>query len=148
MGLLEEITKDMKQAMKNKQKDKMKVLRLLRSDLKKAKIDNRKEEFTEEDALSVITKAAKNRKESIESYKKGGRDDLVEEEKQELEIIEKYLPEQMSDDEIKELVEEVIEQTGASGMQDMGKVMGTIMPKVKGKADGSKVQSIVRSKLA
>ena len=147
MGLLEEITADMKKAMKNKQKDKMKVLRLLRSDLKTAKID-KKGEFTEEDALSVITKAAKNRKESIESYKKGGRDDLVEEEQKELEVIEKYLPEQMTDDEIKELVDEVIDETGASSMQDMGKVMGTIMPKVKGKADGSKVQAIVRSKLA
>ena len=147
MGLLEQITADMKKAMKNKQKDKMKVLRLLRSDLKTAKID-KKGEFTEEDAMAVITKAAKNRRESIESYKKGDRADLVEEEQKELEVIEEYLPEQMSDDDIKKLVEEVIEETGASGMQDMGQVMGTIMPKVKGKADGSKVQAIVRSKLA
>lgn len=147
MGLLEEITQDMKKAMKNKEKGRMKTLRLLRSDLKKAKIDKRGE-FTEEDAQQVINKAAKNRRESIESYKKGDRQDLVEEEQKELEVIEEYLPEQMSDDEIKELIDQVIEETGASGMQDMGKVMGTIMPKVRGKADGSKVQAIVRSKLA
>ncbi|HMA62329.1 MAG TPA: GatB/YqeY domain-containing protein [bacterium] len=147
MGLLEEITQDMKKAMKNKEKGRMQVLRLLRSDLKKAKIDKRGE-FTEEDAQQVINKAAKNRRESIESYKKGDRQDLVEEEEKELEVIEEYLPEQMSDDEIKALIDEVIEETGASGMQDMGKVMGTIMPKVRGKADGSKVQAIVRSKLA
>ncbi|MCF7740782.1 MAG: GatB/YqeY domain-containing protein [Candidatus Marinimicrobia bacterium] len=147
MGLLEEITQDMKKAMKSKEKERMQVLRLLRSDLKKAKIDKRGE-FTEEDAQQVINKAAKNRRESIESYKKGDRQDLVEEEQKELEVIEEYLPEQMSDDEIKELIDQVIEETGASGMQDMGKVMGTIMPKVRGKADGSKVQAIVRSKLA
>lgn len=147
MGLLEEITQDMKKAMKSKEKDRMQVLRLLRSDLKKAKIDKRGD-FTEEDAQQVINKAAKNRRESIESYKKGDRQDLVEEEQKELEVIEEYLPEQMSDDEIKELIDQVIEETGASGMQDMGKVMGTIMPKVRGKADGSKVQAIVRSKLA
>jgi len=147
MGLLEKITDDMKKAMKNKNKDRMKVLRLLRSDLKNAKID-KKGEFTEEDAMNVITKAAKNRKESIESYKKGDREDLVKAEQKELEVIEEYLPEQMSDEEIKELVDEVIEETGASSMQDIGKVMGSIMPKVKGKADGSKVQVIVRSKLS
>ena len=147
MGLLEEITQDMKKAMKSKEKDRMQVLRLLRSDLKKAKIDKRGD-FTEEDAQQVINKAAKNRRESIESYKKGDRQDLVEEEQKELEVIEEYLPEQMSDDEIKEIIDQVIEETGASGMQDMGKVMGTIMPKVRGKADGSKVQAIVRSKLA
>jgi hypothetical protein len=147
MGLLEKITDDMKKAMKNKNKDRMQVLRLLRSDLKKAKID-KKGEFTEEDAMNVITKAAKNRKESIESYKKGDREDLVEAEQKELEVIEEYLPEQMSDEEIKGLVDEVIEETGASSMQDIGKVMGSIMPKVKGKADGSKVQAIVRSKLS
>jgi len=147
MGLLEKITDDMKKAMKNKNKDRMQVLRLLRSDLKKAKID-KKGEFTEEDAMNVITKAAKNRKESIESYKKGDREDLVKAEQKELEVIEEYLPEQMSDEEIKELVDEVIEETGASSMQDIGKVMGSIMPKVKGKADGSKVQVIVRSKLS
>lgn len=147
MGLLEEITQDMKKAMKSKEKDRMQVLRLLRSDLKKAKIDKRGD-FTEEDAQQVINKAAKNRRESIESYKKGDRQDLVEEEQKELEVIEEYLPERMSDDEIKEIIDQVIEETGASGMQDMGKVMGTIMPKVRGKADGSKVQAIVRSKLA
>jgi hypothetical protein len=133
--------------MKNKNNDRMQVLRLLRSDLKKAKID-KKGEFTEEDAMNVITKAAKNRKESIESYKKGDREDLVKAEQKELEVIEEYLPEQMSDEEIKELVDEVIEETGASSMQDIGKVMSSIMPKVKGKADGSKVQAIVRSKLS
>ncbi|MCF7885336.1 MAG: GatB/YqeY domain-containing protein [Candidatus Marinimicrobia bacterium] len=146
MGLLEKITEDMKKAMKNKQKNRMQVLRLLRSDLKTAMID-KKGEFTEEDAMAVITKAAKNRKESIESYKKGDREDLVEEEQKELEVIEEYLPEQMSDNEIKALVDEVIEETGATSMSDMGKVMGTIMPQVKGKADGNKVQAIVRSKL-
>ena len=147
MSLLKKITNDMKKAMKNKEKERVNVLRLLRSELKNAKIDSQKE-LTEEDEIQVISKAAKNRKESIESYKKGDREDLVEKEQKELEIIQEYLPEQMSDEEIKELVEEVIEKVDASGMQDMGKVMGTIMPKVRGQAEGSKVQKIVRSKLA
>jgi len=147
MSLLKKITNDMKKAMKNKEKERVNVLRLLRSELKNAKIDSQKE-LTEEDEIQVISKAAKNRKESIESYKKGDREDLVEKEQKELEIIQEYLPEQMSDEEIKELVEEVIEEVDASGMQDMGKVMGTIMPKVRGQAEGSKVQKIVRSKLA
>jgi len=92
-------------------------------------------------------KAAKQRKESIEQFEDGGRDDLVENEKNELKIIEAYLPEMMSEDEIREVVKEKIDQLGASGMQDMGKVMGSLMGQLKGKADGSIVSKVVKEEL-
>ena len=105
-------------------------------------------EATDEDVLSVIQKEAKQHKDSIEQFKNGGRDELVEKEEGELKILEGYLPEQMGEDEIRKLVTEAIAQTGASSAADMGKVMGALMPKTKGKADGSLVSKIVREQLA
>ena len=93
-------------------------------------------------------KYAKQRKEAIEMYEKGGRQDLVEKEKAELAVVESYLPKQMSEEEIRELVKEAIEATGASSPKDIGKVMQHVMPKVKGRADGSVVNKIVREMLA
>ena len=105
-------------------------------------------EATEKDVLSTIEKQVKQRKDSIEQYEKAGRNDLADKEKLELEMLEKYLPEQMGEEEIKTLVKETIAQTGASNIQDMGKVMGALMTKTKGKADGSLVSKIVREELA
>lgn len=102
---------------------------------------------TDEDTLAVIQKEAKQRKDSIEQFQSAGRQDLVEKETVELKILESYLPEQMGEEEIKQLVSEAIQQTGAASMQDIGKVMGNLMPKVKGKADGNLVSKLVKESL-
>jgi uncharacterized protein len=104
-------------------------------------------EASEEDVESVIQKEAKKIKDSIEQYKSAGREELVEKESKELSILQAYLPEQLGEDEIRKLVAEAIAQTGASALSDMGKVMGALMPKTKGKADGAIVSKIVKEKL-
>lgn len=104
-------------------------------------------EATEEDVLAVINKEAKQRKDSIAEYEKAGRQELAEKEKAELSVLESYLPEQISEEEVRKLVEEALEQSGATSAQDMGKVMGVLMPKVKGKADGAMVSRLVREAL-
>lgn len=101
-------------------------------------------EATEEDVLTVVQKEAKQRRESIEQFQNANRQDLADKEKQELEILQKFLPEQMSEEEVRKLVGDAIIQTGASTMQDIGKVMAVLMPKVKGKADGGLVSKLVR----
>jgi uncharacterized protein len=105
-------------------------------------------EATDEDVMTVITAQAKQRKDSIEQYKNAGRQELVDKETKELEILQTYLPEQMGEEEVRKLVEEAVNQTGATSPADMGKVMGALMPKVKGKADGSLVSKIVKEKLS
>ena len=104
-------------------------------------------EATDEDVLTVINKEVKQRKASIEQFTAGGRQDLVDKEKAELAILESYLPEQMSEEEVRKYVTEAVAQTGASTPQDMGKVMSSLMPKVKGKADGNLVSRLVREAL-
>ena len=104
-------------------------------------------EATDEDVLTVINKEVKQRKDSIEQFTAGGRQDLVDKEKAELAILESYLPEQMSEEEVQKYVTEAVAQTNASTPQDMGKVMSALMPKVKGKADGSLVSRLVREAL-
>lgn len=150
MSIKDTILNDLKEAMKSKDKDRLQVLRSLKSKILEKEIAERKEgksELTDEQVADVLMKAAKQRKDSIEQYESGNRGDLAESEKKELEIIESFLPDQMSDDEIRELVQETIESVGASGPSDMGKVMGAIMPKVKGKADGNAVNRIVSEEL-
>lgn len=105
-------------------------------------------EATDEDVIEVIGREVKKRNEAIELYKKGGRDELAEKEEKELEILKAYLPEQMSEDDVRKLVQEAIAQTGASGIQEMGKVMGILMPKINGKADGTLVSNLVRESLS
>jgi len=104
-------------------------------------------EASEEDIQAVLQKQAKQRRDSIEQFKAGGRDELVEKETKELELIESYLPKQMDEEEIKKLVDEAVASTGATSASDMGKVMGALMPKVKGKADGGLVSRLVKEKL-
>lgn len=147
MGLIDTLNQDLKTAMKAGKKNEVEAIRSLKSALRDKEIENRGE-LSEQDTLQVLSTAAKRRRESIDSYEKGGRDDLVEQEKAELEVIEKYLPKQLSDDEIAGIVDEAIAQLGASTMQDMGKVMGSVMPKVRGQADGNTVQNIVKEKLS
>ncbi|WP_456342447.1 GatB/YqeY domain-containing protein [Thermovibrio sp.] len=147
MSLKERLKEDMKAALKAKDKEKLSVIRMLQALIKNAEIDKRGE-LTDEEIVSLLMKYAKQRRESIELYEKGGRQDLVEKEKRELQIVESYLPKQMSEEEIRELVKKVIEEVGATSPKDMGKVMQAVMPKVKGRADGSLVNKIVRELLA
>jgi uncharacterized protein YqeY len=147
MSLKEQLKEDMKAALKAKDKEKLSVIRMLQSLIKNAEIDKRGE-LTDEEIISLLMKYAKQRRESIELYEKGGRQDLVEKERRELQIVESYLPKQMSEEEIRELVAKVIEEVGASSPKDIGKVMQAVMPKVKGRADGSTVNKIVRELLA
>ena len=150
MNVKETILADLITAMKTKDSKRLQVLRSLKAKLLEKEIEQRlggKAELSNEDALAVLTKAAKQRKESIDQYTAGNRLDLVEVEKIELEIIESYLPAPMSEDEIIELIDSQINKVGAASMQDIGKVMGPIMGKLKGKADGSLVNKLVRQRL-
>ncbi len=147
--LKDKIQEDMKAAMLAKEEDKLSTIRMLKSALQYYEINKGGADYsaTDEDVLDVIGKEIKKRRESIELYEKGGRPELAEKEKKELVVLSSYLPEQMSEEEVKKLVEEAVSSTGATGMQDMGKVMGALMPKVKGKADAGLVSNLVKSKL-
>lgn len=141
------LREDLKAAMIAKDETRVSTIRLVLSELTYAKVAKKVETLSDEDVTSVIQKAVKQRKESIESFEKGGRPELAEKEKAELEILENYLPEQMSDLELTKIVEEAITNTGASSMADMGKVIGMVMGKVGQKAEGARVSSLVREKL-
>src|SRR3989304_6539986 len=135
--LKDKIQEDLKQAMKARDELRLSVIRMLKSAIQYHEIQEGGAgyEATDEDVIEVIGREVKKRNEAIELYKKGGREELAQKEEKELEILKTYLPEQMPEDEIRSLVKEALEQTGASSMSDMGKVMDALMPKVKGKAD-------------
>ncbi len=147
MEIQNRLSEDLKTAMKAKEKIKVQTIRMVRAQLKDFQIAKR-DELTEEDEISVLTNAAKKRKEALELYEKSDRQDLIEQEKQELEIISAYLPAQLSKEEVEKVVLKVMEEVGASSPQDLGKVMGATMKDLKGKADGKMVQEIVREKLS
>ncbi|MCH8872092.1 GatB/YqeY domain-containing protein [candidate division KSB1 bacterium] len=147
MEIQNRLSEDLKTAMKAKEKIKVGTIRMVRAQLKDFQIA-KGDELTEEDEISVLTNAAKKRKEALELYEKSDRQDLIEQEKQELEIISAYLPAQLSKEEVEKVVLKVIEEVGASSPQDLGKVMGATMKDLKGKADGRMVQEIVREKLS
>ncbi|OGH19286.1 MAG: glutamyl-tRNA amidotransferase [Candidatus Levybacteria bacterium RIFCSPHIGHO2_01_FULL_40_15b] len=148
--LKDKIQEDLKQAMKARDELRLSVIRMLKSAIQYHEIQKGGAgyEATDEDVIEVIGREVKKRNEAIELYKKGGREELAQKEEKELEILKTYLPEQMSEGEVRKLVEEEIARTGASGMQDMGKVMGSLMPKVKGHADATLVSTLVRKQLA
>lgn len=141
------IREDLKQAQLAKDELKVATLRLLISELTYAKVGKGEEPLSDDVVISLIQKEAKKRKESIDSFKKGGRDDLATNEEAELEILQTYLPEQISDEELTKIVEESINKTGASSMADMGKVIGMVMGQVGAKAEGARVSSLVKAKL-
>ncbi len=147
MGLKERLQKDMIEAMKSGNNVKVGVIRLVRGMIRKLEIDLKKD-FTDDDVIGVLSNAAKQRREAIKAYTEGGRDDLVKEEEAELAVIETYLPEALSTDELEKIITEIIAETGATTMKDIGKVMPRVMQQVKGRANGSEVQAIVRSKLS
>jgi uncharacterized protein YqeY len=143
MTLLESINSDLKEAMKAKQQVKMDCLRQIKTEVMKKEVALKKT-LSDAEVLSVISSLTKSHVDSIESFKKGGREDLVPKEEQELAILKAYLPEQLSDEELKKIVGEAVQTAAASTAKDIGKVMGVVMPKVKGKADGSRINAILK----
>jgi uncharacterized protein len=147
MDLQEKLNDDYKAAMKSGDKLRVETLRLLRAQLKDAKI-NKMAALSPEEEIAALTNAAKKRREAIDMYKQGGRNDLLEKEAAELAIISSYLPQALSTEEITQIIDTAIKETGAAAAGDLGKVMGKIMPQVKGRADGKLVQQMVRERLS
>ncbi|SET61487.1 hypothetical protein SAMN05216389_11735 [Oceanobacillus limi] len=143
MSLVTKLNNEMKQAMKNKDKDTLSVIRMVKASLQNESIKLGKSDLSEDEELTVLSRELKQRKDSLQEFKSAGRDDLVDKLETEINVLQEYMPKQLSDDELEAIVQETIQETGASSKSDMGKVMGAIMPKVKGKADGGKVNQFV-----
>lgn len=149
MSLKKTIEADIKTAMLNKQKDDLRALRAIKSQILLAETEKgAAEELTEDAEIKLLTKAAKQRKDSLAVFEEQGRDDLAANEKQELEVIERYLPKQLSEQEVEAEVKRIIEQVGASGPQDLGKVMGNASKSLAGKADGKVISTIAKKLLS
>ena len=146
MDLKNKIADDMKTAMKSKDTEKVSVLRMLNSQIKNKQIETKKE-LSDDEILEIVAKQIKQRQDSIKEYKSGNRNDLVQKEENEIKILKPYLPEQLNDDEIKKIINSVINQTNAQDMSDMGKVMQEVLAKTKGRADNSKIAQFVKSQL-
>ncbi|GAA3627126.1 GatB/YqeY domain-containing protein [Lactobacillus hamsteri] len=146
MSLSEDIMADMKQAMKDKDKIKLNTVRMIKSALMNEKI-KLGHELNPDEELTVLNREKKQREESIEEFVKAKRDDLVEETKKELAVVEKYMPKQLSKDELDKIVSETVEEVDAKGKSDFGKVMKALMPKIKGRADGKEASALVRNHL-
>lgn len=146
MSLLNTLNDDMKTAMKAKDKETLTVIRMLKASLQNEKIKIGRE-LNDEEELTILAREMKQRRDSLTEFEKAGRDDLVEKAKSEITIVEKYLPEQLTLDEIKNIVSQAIQQTGATSTKEFGKVMGLVMPQVKGKADGNQVNAVVKELL-
>lgn len=147
MNLVEQLKQDMITAMKEKDKDRLTVIRMVKAALDKEKID-KKIEITDELLIDVVNKQIKMRNDSIEEFKKANRDDLVENVSKEIEVLMNYLPEQLSQEEVENIISEVISNLEATSMKDMGKVMQEVNPKVKGRFDMKKVSEIIKAKLS
>ncbi len=149
MALLDKIEADMKTAMKNKEKEKTEALRSIKTAIMLAKTEKGADKnISEEKEIKIIQKLVKQRKESAEIYQQQGRKELAEIELNEAKFIENYLPEQMSDEELTEIIEKIIEETGAESMKDLGKVMGIAQRQLAGKADGKVIADKVKSLLS
>lgn len=142
----EKIINDIKEAMKSQDKEKLAVLRMVKGAMQLEEI-NKKQELNDEDVIAVISKQIKTRKESIVEFEKGNRADLIEKTQAEIKILEAYMPEQLSEEEVNKIIEEAIEQVNPQAPSDMGKIMGIVTPKLKGRADMSSVSKIVREKI-
>ncbi len=151
MSLKDKITEEIKAAMKAKDKVRLETVRSIKKVILEEEVNARaagKESLTEAQEMDILARLAKQRRDSIEQYTQVGRQELADQEAAELAIIEEYLPKQLSDDEIAQVIDEIIVQVGASSAKDMGKVMGPAMQQLKGKADGKKVQEMVKTKLS
>lgn len=150
MSLINRISEDIKAAMKSREKIRLETLRSIKKVLLEKEVSVRpagQTELTEVQEVEALSQLAKQRRDSIKQYQKAGRDDLADQEAQELAIVEEFLPQQLSDEEISQVISGIIDQVGAVSAKDMGKVMGPAMQQLKGKADGKKVQEWVKAKL-
>ena len=141
MTLKDKLLSDMKEALKSKDSPRLNTIRSVVAAIKNQEIDLRKE-LQEDEVLSLVTREVKKRKEAFVLFEQGGRMDLVEKEKQEYAILQTYLPEQVSEEDLRKRIQEVIAETGAEGMKDFGKIMKTLVPEFKGKADNSLIKDL------
>ncbi|PRS32648.1 hypothetical protein C6X96_11780 [Bacillus pumilus] len=148
MSLLEQLNSDMKLFMKNREKDKLVVIRMVKASLQNEAIKLKKDSLTGDEELTVLSREIKQRKDSLHEFSKANRLDLVDKVQKEIDILDVYLPAQLSEEELQTIVKETIAETGASSKTDMGKVMSAIMPKVKGKADGAVINRLVSEQLS
>ena len=146
MSLKERLMADLKDAMKNKDKLRKDVITMVRAAIKQKEVDERVE-LDDADIENIISKQLKEKKSSIEEFKKGNRQDLVDQTNAEIEILLKYLPEQLSDEELKEIIKKIIDENEITSMKDIGKLMKNVMPLIKGKADGKQVNLIAKELL-
>ncbi|MGX4685985.1 GatB/YqeY domain-containing protein [Vagococcus sp. JNUCC 83] len=147
MTLLNRLNNDIKVAMKAKDKETLSVLRMMKSSIQNEEI-KKGDSLSPDEELTVLSREMKQRKDSLQEFKDADRDDLVEKVSAEIKIVDRYMPEQLTEDELRSIIQSAIDETGASSMKDFGKVMGVVMPKIKGKADGQTVNSLVKASLA
>jgi len=144
--MVEKLEKDMIEAMKSKDKDRLTVIRMVKASLKQEQIDHKKE-INDELLIDVVNKQIKMRKDSIAEFEKGNRTDLIEKTQQEINVLLEYLPEQLSKEEVEKIIDEIMKEVQPSGPKDMGKVMGQAQAKLKGRADMKEVSTMIREKL-
>jgi uncharacterized protein YqeY len=147
MSLNERLNEDMKLAMKSQAKFKLSVIRMVRAAIKNLEIEHRRP-LDEQEVLDVLSREIKQRRDSLQEFEKAGREDLAEVVKAEIVILIEYLPQQLTEEEVKSIVQQTIQEVGASSKADMGKVMSALMPKVKGRADGKVVNQAVQQLLS
>ena len=146
MSLIERLNEDMKQAMKSQDKFRLSVIRMVRSSIKNAEIERQKP-LDDSEVIDILQREVKQRKDSLQDFEKAGRSDLAADASKEIDILQEYLPQQLSEEEIVEIVKQTMQETGAATKADMGRLMGALMPKVKGRADGKIVNRIAQQLL-
>lgn len=148
MALAEQIETDLHAAMRARDAETTATLRMVLAAMRNARVEaGRSGDLTDEEMIDLLSKEAKRRSEAAEAYDKGGRAELADKERRELAILRRYLPRELGDEELAAIVDDVIAETGASGPGDLGRVMGAVMPRVKGRADGKRVNAVVRDRL-
>lgn len=148
MAITNQLNLDMKEAMKAKDKVTLGTIRMVKASLQNEAIKLKKDLLSEEEELTVLARELKQRKDSLHEFEEAGRQDLVEKLHEEIKVIQSYMPEQLSEQEIEQIVQQTIEEVQAESKKDMGKVMGALMPKIKGRADGGKVNQLVQKYLS
>ncbi|HGM3506948.1 GatB/YqeY domain-containing protein [Clostridioides sp. ES-S-0108-01] len=146
MSLKQKLQEDLKSSMKNKDTVRKSVVTLIRASIKQYEVDNRVE-LDEDGIIDVIAKQLKQRRDALVEFEKAGREDLIKETEVEIEVLKEYLPQQLSEEELEEIVKSTISEVGATSMKDMGKIMSVIQPKVKGRADGKLINKLVKQNL-
>ena len=148
MSFLDQLNQDMKEAMRSKDKLRLSVIRMVKGSIQNEAIKLKKDQLTDDEALTVLSREVKQRKDSLQEFEKVGRQDLADKLQEELKILATYMPEQLSEDALKQIISQVITEIGATSKKEMGKVMDLVLPKVKGKADGGLVNKIVQQMLS